>query len=161
LKENEFAISNLALADLIETLISRKKSLRFTAKGFSMFPLICNNDVVTLSPISDSCIGLGQVVAFLCPKNQSLAIHRIIGRKTNGYIIKGDNTFATDGVIPRKNILAYVSMVERKGKRITLGLGKERQLIVFLSRAKVLPSLSRIGRLMPRPIKKFLNEKLF
>ena len=161
MKENEFLISNSALAELIETVVSRKKSLRFKAKGFSMFPFVCNNDILTISPFENDYLDLGQVVAFLCPPRQSLAIHRIIGRKVNGYMLKGDNVFTIDGVIPRENILGYVSRVERKGRRIVSGLGQERCLIVFLSRARILSSLFRLGRLMPRPIKRFLNEKLF
>jgi len=160
-EDNEFSISNLVLKDILEAVISRKKSLRFQAKGFSMFPFICNNDLVTISPFLNSYIGLGQIVAFLCPPKQSLVIHRIIGRKAHGYIFKGDNVFAIDGVIPRENILGYVSRVERKGKIINWGLGWPRRLIVFLSRARILPLFSRLARLMPLAIKKFLNEKLF
>lgn len=161
LKENEFIISNVVLMDLLEAVTNKRKSLRFKAKGFSMFPFICNSDVVTISPFSNSHIGLGQAVAFIHPQTQELAVHRIIGKKGNDYIIKGDNIFAIDGAVPRENILGYVSIIERKGKKVILGLGWERRLIVFLSRIRLISLIARIGKFIPVSIRRFLNEKFF
>ena len=159
-KANEFIVSNVVLSELIGAVTGKNKSLRFEAKGFSMFPFICNGDIVTVSPFSNA-IDVGQAVIFTQPRTQALILHRVVGKKANNYIIKGDNALAIDAAVPGQNILGYVSGLERKGRRITLGLGKERYLIVFLSRTRILPLFFRLTRLVPYPLREFLRQRMF
>ena len=68
-------------------------------------------------------------------------IHRVIGKKGNTYLLKGDNATETDGLISESDILGCVRMVERRGLRVFFGLGPERFLIAYLNRRGILLSL--------------------
>jgi hypothetical protein len=102
-----------------------------------MSPFLKNGDVVTVSPCSVPP-SIGHVVAFLHPRRGSLTIHRVIGRKKDSYLIRGDNTLEPDGYIQKKGILGIVTQVERDGKRVLLGQGPERTLIALLNREGLL-----------------------
>ena len=127
-------ISSQALAQLIAATMDKKASLRFKVKGFSMCPFVKDEDVATVSPLNNFAIGLGRVVAFIHPQTDKIIVHRVVGNRNNAYFIKGDNVGCVDGLVPRKNILGYVTKIERKNKNYTLGLGPERRVIAFLSR---------------------------
>lgn len=146
------------LTELLKAALERDKSLRFPAKGFSMFPFIKDGDIVTVSGLQNNLPRTGDIVAFVNPRNQKLAIHRII-RKTNGaYLIAGDNSIF-DGPIPKKNILGRVAKLERGEKRIFLGLGPERCLIAFFSRRRLLPFMFKIWGLAPNFIRRLVRGR--
>lgn len=150
LKQDEFSLSGTGLAELLKATLSKDASFRFKVQGFSMSPFIKDSDVVTVSPFSDSSTCFGRAVAFLHPKTEKLAIHRIVGKRSDTYIIKGDNAFTIDGLVSKENILGYVAKVERDENQVHLGLGIERFLIAFLSSTRILPIFLRICRYIKR-----------
>jgi len=114
-----------------------------------MSPFIRNLDTITISPLPQDKPGLGDVVAAVLPGEQKLVVHRVIGAKYGCYVIKGDNTLQTDGLVPRSCIIGYVTRVERDEKKITLGLGYGRVPIALMSRKNVLsPILFQSYRLI-------------
>jgi signal peptidase I len=139
--EEEQSLPSSALVGLLKGVLEMGASFRFRANGASMTPFIKQGDLVTLSPYSGSRPRMGDVAAFFFPGTEKLAIHRVLGKKENGYLLKGDNATAIDGVIPRENILARVKKVERGEKEIRLGLRQERYLIALLARSGLLLSL--------------------
>ncbi len=139
--EEEQSIPGPTFTSLLKGVLGMGASFRFRANGVSMTPFIKQGDLVTLSPYAGSSPRLGDVAAFLFPGTEKLAIHRVVGRRENGYLLKGDNANAFDGVIPPENILARVKKVEREGKEIRLGLRQERYAIALLARSGLLPSL--------------------
>ena len=145
------------LFEIYEAVLSQKLSLRFRTKGVSMSPFIKDQDIITISLLSNCAIGLGEIVVFMHPQTKKLFIHRIIGRSQDCYLIKGDNIFITDGLIPKKNILGVVTKVERKGKKIIFGLGYERYIIAALSKAKITNLFLRVIKLILAPIKKIIR----
>lgn len=149
--------SNLSietLIELIKAVTEKGKSLRVQALGFSMYPFIKDRDYITISPLTSGHPKLGDVVAFIQPGTGKLIVHRIIGSKGDYYLIKGDNTPAPDGLIPKVNILGYVTSVDKNGKLVRLGLGFERVFIAFLSRKNLLrPTLHLTYRLIG-PVKR-------
>jgi len=105
-----------------------------------------------VSPHTNNSIHPGDIVAFIRPKLNKLIIHRVVGKKTEYFHIKGDNIPDTDEQIPATNILGRVTRVERNGKEVFWGLGPERFLIAFLTRRGLLfPLFYPIWR-MVRPI---------
>lgn len=130
----QIPLSSQSLAELMQATVTKGASLRLEVKGFSMLPFIRDSDVVTVSPLPASSIGLGRVVAFINPK---LAIHRIIGKKNGQYLIKGDNAFNADGLILREKIFGCVSKIERNGRSISFGLGYERLVIALLNKIQL------------------------
>jgi len=135
---DEVCISSQDLLELLTSVLKKQASFRFKAKGWSMSPFIRDGDVITISHHPESVIGIGKPVAFVCSETRKLKVHRIIGRNNSRYLIKGDRLFNPDGLMPRENILGIVTKIERGGKSIIFGLGPERYMIAFLSRARVI-----------------------
>ena len=99
---------------------------------------------------------MGNIVAFKHNLNDSLVIHRVVGRKKIFYIIKGDNIFKIDGLIPEEKIFGYVSAVERNGKKVYLGFGPEKFIIALLSRwAPVFLFLNFVWKILRHKPKEF------
>ena len=148
----DLSLSGPVLIDLLAAVLEKGARFRFQAKGFSMSPFIKDGDVVTVSPLSECSLGLGDVVAFINPAIRNLVVHRLVGKRGNSCFIKGDNIVETDGSIAKTNILGCVTKVERNGKRVFLGLGPERFLLSILTRTGLLfPLLNPMWRLV-RPI---------
>ena len=151
-KEGELSLSETTLVELLQEVLSKGAPFRFRAKGFSMYPFIKDGDVITVSPLRRTSLSLGDVVAFIPPRTEKLTIHRVIGKKGNSCLIRGDNTSQNDGLIHETNILGYVTRVERDGKKVSLGLGLERFIIAFLTRRGLLsPFLLPVWKLI-RPL---------
>ena len=138
MKGSDLPLSRRGLVDLLRAVLSKGVPVRFQAKGFSMAPFIKNNDVVTISPLQGERAGLGDIIAFVHPETQGLCIHRIVRKKGDLYVTKGDNRSQTEESVPIENILGSVTRVEREGKQTFLGLGPERFLIAFLIRRGLL-----------------------
>ena len=145
------SLSGEALKELLQAVLDKGVPFRFRAKGFSMSPFIKNGDLITVSPFKKKSIKRGLVVAFIHPETGYLVVHRVINRRKNDCVVKGDNRFETDGYVPLKNIIGYVSSVEREGRQISLGLGPERGIISFFFS-------KRITYFFITLIKKFLNH---
>lgn len=97
-----------------------------------MSPFIKDGDILTIAKSSDG-YNVGEVVAFVRPCFQKLVVHRIVRKKKDKYVIKGDNTYEKDGAIPLQNLLGKVVRVERKGKDAFAGIGIEKCFIACLS----------------------------
>ena len=137
----EWSISGAALAELLQDVLRKGVPFTFRAKGSSMSPFIKDGDDLTLFPLNGISPGLGDVVAFIHKRNGMPFIHRVVGKKGNTYLLKGDNATETDGLISESDILGCVRMVERRGLRVFFGLGPERFLIAYLNRRGILLSL--------------------
>ena len=152
-KESELSLPGPALLELLRATLAKGMPFRFRAKGFSMDPFIRDGDVITVSALSEGSPGLGDVVAFVQKETPKLAVHRVVRIKGSSYLIKGDNTTGADGLIPRSNILGSVKRVERKDKRVFLGLGPERFLIALLTRMGLTIPLVRVAVKLIRPFR--------
>ena len=151
-KGDELKLSGPDLIGLLQTVLNKGMPFRFRAKGFSMSPFIKDNDVITVSPLTDDSTRSGDVVAFIRPEIKKLVIHRVVGKKGEYFQIKGDNITDTDELIPVANIMGRVTRVERNRKEIFFGLGPERFLIAFLTgRGLLFPLVYPLWR-MVRPI---------
>lgn len=148
----EISISGKELIELMRAVFAKGACFRIKVSGRSMFPFIRDSDVVTISGLCNSSLDFGKVVALIDLKVNKLIIHRIIGINSGSYLIKGDNAFNSDGLVPKENILGCVTKIERNGRDIFLGLGRERPIIALFSRIRILYLLLRLWRLLPLPI---------
>ena len=146
--EKELSLSGEAMTGLLQAVLDRRAPFKFKSRGFSMSPFIKNGDVVTISPLIDHSIGFGRPVVFIHPQTGKLVIHRVVGQKGTQYLIKGDNISDADNPVPKKNILGIVTMVEREGRGVYLGLGLERFVIGFLSKARFFSFIFWIRRMI-------------
>jgi signal peptidase I len=137
-KREELALSRQGLEELLRSVLARGMCCRFRVKGFSMSPFIRDGDVVTVSPLGSSALGLGDVVVFVSVRGGGPVIHRVVGKVDGSYLLKGDNLPDSDGTVPLANILGYIKAVERNGRRISIGLGPEKLLIALLTRRGLL-----------------------
>jgi hypothetical protein len=133
-EEGELSLSGLALAELMTAVLDRGKAFRFRARGASMSPFVKDGDVITVDPLRGRRPPRGSVVAFLHPKTGRLAVHRIVGRGPDGYLVRGDNTDVADGTLPDGRILGLVTEVVRAGERVRLVRGRTAALVAWLSR---------------------------
>jgi signal peptidase I len=145
------------LPEILRTVLRAGNDCRFQVKGHSMSPFIKDGDVVTISPMSDSSPGFGDVVAFIYLRTEKLVIHRVVRKSRDACIIKGENTLESDGLIKKENILGVVTKIERKGKKVFCGIGPERFLIALLSRKNLLlPILLPVWRILRPAARIFL-----
>ena len=134
-------------------VLAKGATFQFCATGWSMTPFIKDGDLISVAPLTNERVAIGSIVAYIQPATGHLIVHRVIGRQRATYLIQGDNTIARhDDVVQLKDILGRVTRVERKGRRVPLGLGPERWLVAMLSRNGLL--VKAIGRL--RALKGFL-----
>jgi len=147
---------NLSITELLSTLVDKGLSCKFQAKGHSMSPFIKDGDAITVSPKVGCSPRFGDVVAFIHPRTEKLFIHRVVWKRRDAYIVKGENTLESDGLIKKENILGVVTEVERKGKKVFLGLGPERFLIALLTRKNLLlPVLLPVWRIFRPAVRIF------
>jgi hypothetical protein len=126
----------------MRAVLARDVDFRFRARGWSMAPFIRDGDVITVSPLRGALPHKGEVVAFEHPATGSLVVHRVVGRSSGSVTIRGDAALSeADGLIPTENLLGRVTRVERDGRNVRLGLGAERRVVAWLSRARVLSPL--------------------
>lgn len=154
-KGSELPISNSALIEVIKGVMGKGASFRFKASGWSMSPFIRDGDILTLIPVK-SGPSIGDVVAFINPANGKLIVHRLIGKRNGLYTFKGDNLKEIDGTMPYESILGKVSGVERRNKKVHIGLGLERLIIAFMSRVNVLMSISHLVYVIYRSTRNLL-----
>jgi hypothetical protein len=135
-QSGELSISNASQLELLLAMKERGVSLKTMVRGFSMTPFIRNLDVLTIAPLGNHRLRLGDVVAFKHPDTGRLALHRIIRSTASGWLVKGDNSRKPDSEVPSNLILGCVTRVERRGRRVRFGLGPERSAIALLSRGR-------------------------
>jgi signal peptidase I len=151
-------LGNEVLPELVMEVVSKGVECRLQAKGYSMSPFIKDGDMITISPVSGSLPKFGDVIAFIHPKTEKLLIHRVVWKSGDACLVKGENALEPDGLIKKENVLGLVTKVERKGKRIFLGLGPERFLIAFLTRTNLLlPILRPVWRVFRPVVRIFLK----
>jgi len=149
-KRDSFSVSGNCLRELIRSVIDKGALFRFRAHGNSMSPFIKDGDILTLAPIGNIRLSIGEIVAFVNAENLKLSVHRIIGKEAESYCLKGDNLQTADGMVSGRNILARVVSVERSGKINRFGLGTERFVIAFLQRHDLFrPVMVALCRLKP------------
>jgi hypothetical protein len=137
-KGSDLPLSGRALIKILSAVLDKGVPVRFRTKGFSMSPFIKDKDVVTLTPLQKAPPGVGDVIAFVLQGTERLCVHRVVDKKGNLYVTKGDNSNVADESVLRENLLGFVTRVERDGKEVLLGLGPERFLIAFLGRRGLL-----------------------
>ena len=109
--------------NLSRDMLEQGKSVRFQAKGWSMRPFIRDGDFITVSPVENSSIKIGDVVFYSTTENK-IIVHRVIGKhRKDGrmtMLIKGDATFGLPDKVDSRDILGKVVAIERNGHKRNL-----------------------------------------
>jgi len=118
-------------ASIAQDVLGRGRILRFKAKGGSMSPSIRSGDVVEVVPFKGK-INFGDIILYHSSYGNSI-IHRVIQRKKEGIITKGDSSFSSDQPLLSKQVLCRVAAVEKNGWRIILDTPTGAFLNIFLA----------------------------
>lgn len=131
------SFKNIDLLKLSREFLERGTSIRFQAKGFSMRPFIRDGDFITVSPIKNSSIRIGDVVFYSTAGNNVIA-HRIInkyGKDGNmNLLIKGDAGFGPPERVNSQGVLGKVVAIERNGRKRNLETRFYRTLNLLFAR---------------------------
>lgn len=124
-------------SEMIEETLNRDHSIRFRAPGNSMYPTICDGDVVTVMPIETASITIGDIILYR--HKSGVAAHRVIRIAKSGiyhsqhpvhppqstvlsphhlFFLRGDAALIFDDPVSADHILGKVTLVEREGRRI-------------------------------------------
>lgn len=106
--------------DLARELLARGQTVRYRARGRSMWPSILDGDRLTLAPLCGA-IRAGDVV-FLPTDDFGLA-HRVVGRLGRWCILKGDGRIRPDGIHRVDVFAARVVQIERDGRVVPVRAG--------------------------------------
>jgi hypothetical protein len=149
----EIPLSSRALAELAREVLAKGRRFRFKALGYSMHPFIRNGDILTVSPPPARGLAAGDVAAVVQPESGKLVIHRVTRVTPFQAIVRGDNTPGDGEPIPRSHILGRVTLVERKGRPVSFGLGPGRVALLRLVRLRHRSWLRPLLRIV-RPVLK-------
>jgi hypothetical protein len=155
----ELRLSNLAQLELLRGFIERGKTLRTRVRGFSMIPFINDGDVITISPMDGKAPKVGEVVAFIHPGLGQLAVHRIIARKGDRWLIRGDSSTDADGLVRNDQLIGQVTCVEHQSHPVRFGLGREKRIIAWLARYGLLLFVTQIFFLLRQLESMFFNRR--
>jgi ribosomal protein S18 acetylase RimI-like enzyme len=95
--------------------------LRLQAKGGSMYPFIRSGDWVSVALCKDRADSIRKGDILLFKKDDRLYLHRVLRTGGEGFFVKGDMSFGSDGVIKKDDVLARVISIQRGARRIDLG----------------------------------------
>ncbi len=101
---------SLAFHLLTSDLISAGYGLRFQAVGRSMLPTIQDGEIVHVKPVPTNMLRIGDIV--LLRTDEQFKAHRIIRKRGQCFITRGDAGVDTDGEIRCDQILGRVTAKE-------------------------------------------------
>jgi signal peptidase I len=107
------AIFSLLAAELLAGGIS----FRFQAKGRSMIPTIADGDVLHVESVNPRGLKLGDIA--LSQQGAEFKAHRIIGKRGDLFIIRGDAGVAIDVISPEQIVGKVIAKECRDSGRVT------------------------------------------
>jgi hypothetical protein len=133
-------LSGRAGSALVRAVLEEGNACRYRVAGRSMWPLLRDGDLVTISRFdpdergTESPAGVprrgrlrpGDVVAFAHPHSGRIIFHRVLQARADAVRTKGDNLFRSDGWIPRECLLGIVTERRRSGRVRALARGPRR-----------------------------------
>jgi len=135
----KLAVSTDDFADIGVELLSGGKSVRFTARGSSMHPLVRDSDTLLITPRQPEKIKTGDVV--LCETDAGqLLVHRVIRSRAEGdeirFFVQGDQAAGPDGWIPAARVHGRLEVIERDDRRLDVTATAPRLLGLLLALAQ-------------------------
>jgi signal peptidase I len=115
----------MRLIHVIEALLSGGHSVRFRAPGWSMHPTIRNGEIITVAPLGESPIQVGDVVLYR--RGRAAIAHRVIrvqsaSGRSGAFVLRGDAALSCDRPIQLAQVLGRVLAIERDGRGVRLDL---------------------------------------
>ncbi len=92
---------------------NNKKIYIGRGEGYSMTPLINKGDKLYVELINPHSIKMNDILVFL-DKNKNLISHRVLAKKKNVFLTKGDNVLTFDNPVPYKSVMGKIIKIEGK-----------------------------------------------
>ena len=100
-----------------EELLARDGRLVYKTKGVSMEPMLRQNRDLVMIEVPASRLKKYDVALYR--RGRSHVLHRVVGVRDGGYLIRGDNTYALEDV-PDEAVIGVLTGFVRKGKQISV-----------------------------------------
>lgn len=118
MQEEKRWISSKVLFAAIEEQLAEGRQAAFTVTGMSMWPFLCHGrDQVIVEAVEPKEVRKGDIVLFRILEEKYI-LHRITKLMPNSFETTGDGNCFRDGSFPYSCIVARVSFLIRKGKKI-------------------------------------------
>lgn len=105
------------VSDAMQLVLQNGGEVSFVTSGFSMLPLLRNKmDTVTLRK-PDRPIRRGDVIFYRRPDG-GFVLHRVIGKRKDGFVLRGDNQRDVEYGVQPEWILASLVRVRRKEGKV-------------------------------------------
>ena len=108
--------------DLMLEALKKGRILRFRALGSSMYPFIRSRDLVTIVPVNENNINLGDIIFY--KRKSNFILHRLVEINKNNkeifFITKGDFLPSNDEPFNITDIYGKVIKIERNKKSIDI-----------------------------------------
>lgn len=96
-------VTSLYFREMAKAVLREGTQLSFRAGGRSMSPFIRNNETVIIKPPTRT-MRIGDVILFEC-EGPRLILHRIVKKKGDVYVTRGDATCHEDCSVPHSAVL--------------------------------------------------------
>lgn len=137
------------LGPLAEAGLRQEGHLWLRVSGASMLPLLRDGDRVEIRPAAPQDLRRGDLLVF--QQGEHLVVHRLVARRGEEWIARGDNLPDRDPPIPRQAVLGRVRRVDGAAGRIDLSRGPWPRAQALLGRlAEARRGAGRRDRLLAR-----------
>ena len=121
-----------------------------------MLPFLRDGDVALVVPAAETAVGVGDVICYETPPGR-LFVHRVIERKRQSFVAKGDAVAFTDLIGPGQ-VLGKVVAVTRRGrvKRLDTHIGRWRNRVIA-SLSHLIPPLFPLAIYVVRSVRAALR----
>ena len=99
----------------VEQILRNGYPVQFPVTGWSMYPFLSNQDMVTVEPVSDYPLKINDIILYR-RINGPLVLHRLIDIKDEGFYFCGDNQVLIEGPLQKNQILGVLKEYNHKGK---------------------------------------------
>ena len=155
-------------SEMLEETLTRGHSICFRAPGDSMYPTICDDDLITVEPIKPATVLVGDIILY--EHRSKVTVHRVMRilkrseknlrsalqgpqdrslSETLEFIFRGDAAIKDDAPVSSEQILGKVVAIERNGRRI------DPYYLRIKLHYKIRRMASRVKRLFLRPNLRF------
>jgi len=118
-------LSPLKFVKICTELLHQGHQIKFKAPGDSMYPTICDRDLITVEPQKSSGICVGDIILY--HHENGVVAHRVINIQVPQpsvpstqplFLLRGDAAIHDDAPVSSEQILGKVVSIERNGRRI-------------------------------------------
>ncbi len=100
-----------------EKLLQEDGRLVYRTRGVSMEPMLQQNRDLVVIEVPSSRLKKYDVALYR--RGTNYVLHRVIGVKSDHYLIRGDNTYALE-TVPDSAVLGVLTAFQRKGKKYSV-----------------------------------------